>query len=150
MKKKLYIDLDGVMCDYVASRDRDLEKSPYVKYPQSASGFFEGLKPIKGAIETFRKLEEHFDVWILTRPSVLNTRSYSGKAVWITVNLGVPVLEKTVMCCDKSLLKGDYLIDDQTEHGQPEFEGEHIHFDTEKFPDWDTVYKYLVPGETLS
>jgi len=143
-KPRLYIDLDGVLCDYVTARDRDLKESPYVLFPQSSDGFFENLEPIHGSIETFKKLQEHYDVWILTRPSVLNTRSYSGKAVWITVHLGVEVLEKTVMACDKSLLMGDYLIDDQTEHGQTEFEGEHIHFDTDKFPDWNSVYKYLV------
>ena len=43
----------------------------------------------------------------------------------------------------KNLNKGDYIIDDRTKRGVDKFDGEHIHFGTEKFPDWDTVIKYL-------
>ena len=45
----------------------------------------------------------------------------------------------------KNLNVGDYLIDDRTKHGVPEFSGEHIHFGTEEFPDWRTVTAYLRP-----
>ena len=49
------------------------------------------------------------------------------------------------MCCDKSLLKGDFLIDDTLEYGQTEFEGELLHFGSgNKFPDWKTVVDYLM------
>lgn len=48
------------------------------------------------------------------------------------------------MSPDKSLLKGDYLIDDQGNAGQENFEGEWIHFKTEKFPDWKSVVDYLM------
>ena len=54
------------------------------------------------------------------------------------------MLNQMILCPDKSLVKGDYLIDDDNRHGQTEFEGEHIHFGTEQFPDWDSVCEYLV------
>ena len=38
---------------------------------------------------------------------------------------------------------GDYLIDDRLRNGAEKFNGEHIHFGTEKFPDWNSVLKYL-------
>ena len=40
---------------------------------------------------------------------------------------------------------GDYLTDDRLKKGAGQFTGEHIHFGTEKFPDWDSVLKYLLP-----
>ena len=40
---------------------------------------------------------------------------------------------------------GDYLIDDRTKNGAGEFSGELIQFGTNKFPDWNTVLKYLKP-----
>jgi 5'(3')-deoxyribonucleotidase len=48
------------------------------------------------------------------------------------------------MAPNKSFLKGDYLIDDMGNAGQEEFEGEWIHFKTEKFPNWETVVEYLM------
>jgi 5'-nucleotidase len=51
--------------------------------------------------------------------------------------------ERTILCTDKSLLKGDYLIDDQTNHGQKDFEGELIHFATKEFPNWNSVLNFF-------
>ncbi len=44
----------------------------------------------------------------------------------------------------KNLNIGDFLIDDRTKNGADRFTGEHIHFGTSKFPDWDTVVRYLM------
>jgi 5'-nucleotidase len=142
--KRIYVDLDGVMCDYVKLRDSDLKKYPNQPYPQSRSGFFIELEPIEGALEAYEELEKYYDVWILTRPSVQNMHSYTEKVMWVRMKQGMEVQEKVIMACDKSLLKGDYLIDDDTKHGQPQFEGEHIHFGSDKFPDWKSVLNYLV------
>jgi 5'(3')-deoxyribonucleotidase len=49
-----------------------------------------------------------------------------------------------VLCGDKSLLKGEYLIDDTNTAGQSDFEGEWIHFGSDKFPNWDSVVEYLM------
>ena len=36
-----------------------------------------------------------------------------------------------------------HLIDDRTANGAGEFKGELIHFGSNKYPDWDTIIKYL-------
>jgi 5'(3')-deoxyribonucleotidase len=143
-KKRLYIDMDGVLCDFKTPFIKAIGENPGQRYPHSQYGFFLALEPIKDAIESFKKLEEYFDVWILTRPSIQNPLCYTEKAIWVREKLGLETQRKTVMACDKSLLKGDFLVDDTTEYGQTEFEGEFIHFDTEKFPDWKTVVEYLI------
>ncbi|QVJ82180.1 sigma-70 family RNA polymerase sigma factor [Xylanibacter ruminicola] len=43
----------------------------------------------------------------------------------------------------KDLCLGDYLIDDRGKNGTSEFSGEWIEFGSEKFPDWESVLKYL-------
>lgn len=141
----LLFDMDGVLCNYMKSREEGLIQNPHQTYPQSEFGFFTNMEPMEGAIEAFRELEKHYQCYILTRPSTKNLLCYSEKAAWIRDNLGYHVLENLIICCDKSMVKGDFLIDDMTEHGQTEFEGEHIHFGTEKFPDWKTVVEYLEP-----
>ena len=137
--------MDGVLADFITPFQKEIEKNPKQPYPHSQYGFFMNLEPIKDSIEYFKKLEEHFDMWILTRPSVQNPLCYTEKALWVKEKLGIDIQYKTIMCCDKSLLKGDFLIDDTLEYGQTEFEGELIHFGSEKFPDWKTVFNYLIP-----
>jgi hypothetical protein len=43
------------------------------------------------------------------------------------------------------LLRGDFIVDDRTRRGVDRFEGEHVHFGTERFPNWATVLEYLRP-----
>jgi len=52
--------------------------------------------------------------------------------------------KRLILSHHKHLNKGDYIIDDRTKNGVEHFEGEHIHFGTEQFPDWDSVCGYLV------
>ena len=143
--KVVCIDMDGVLCDYDNSWRDGIGRHPDQPFPQSEFGFFSNLRPYPGAIESFRELDQHFKVYILTRPSNRNLSSYSEKAGWVRDKLGEHVLENLILCCDKSMVKGDYLIDDMTAHGQSEFEGEHIHFGRGKFPDWKSVMNYLEP-----
>lgn len=131
--------MDGVLCDFKSAAINALEKTPEQRYPQARWGFFLGLKPIPGAIDAFRKLSEKYDVWILTRPSPQNVNCYTEKAQWVWNNLGEEVVEKVIMSCDKNLLKGDFLIDDN----QWDFEGRLIKFGSTEFPDWNSVLKFF-------
>jgi len=138
-KKRIYIDMDGVICDYMKAFNTETG----LKYPQSKWGFFLKLEPIPGAIEAINLLRLEWDVWILTRPSFKNVTSWTEKAQWIWDHLGYDMVEKTIMCGDKSLLIGDILIDDTSTAGQPNFRGEWIHFGKPNFENWDKVLKHL-------
>jgi len=147
MMKRLYIDMDGVLCDFKKAYDYQLQINPTQPYPQSQYGFFIDLEPISGALDSVKRLQEYFDVWILTRPSVHNLSCYTEKAQWIRKYLGFDMQVKLIICTDKSLLKGHYLVDDQVEHGQTGFEGKHLHFGTKEFPDWKSIEIYLMKNK---
>ena len=51
---------------------------------------------------------------------------------------------------DKSLFSGKALIDDRVKYGVTKFKGEHIHFGSDKFPNWESVLKYLNCNEKNS
>jgi 5'(3')-deoxyribonucleotidase len=139
MKKIIYIDLDGVICDFEKAFKQSQITNPQQPYPQSSWGFFSTLEPIEGAIESIKKLQENFDVWIASAPSVYNLNCYTEKAFWVRQNLGFEMQSKLILITNKSLLKGNFLIDNEIN----KFDGKLIHFGSEKFPNWNSVLELL-------
>jgi 5'(3')-deoxyribonucleotidase len=99
---------------------------------------------MEGAIEAFNKLSEKYEVYILTAPSWENPSCYTDKRLWVGKYLGDVAYKRLIISNDKSLFTGRALIDDRTKYGVTEFRGEHIHFATDKFPDWKSVLEYLI------
>lgn len=144
MKKIVYIDLDGVIFDFLKAHREALEENPRQPFPQSQLGFFLNLEPIKDAIYSVERLFEKFDVYFLTAPSTKNPLCYTEKRLSIEKHFGFEACKKLIICENKSLLKGHYLIDDRFDtHKQNEFDGELILFGSEKFLDWISVLKYF-------
>lgn len=144
MNKKIMIDMDDVLCDFSGAKYERLSKFPEMAYPQSQMDFFRTLKPLPRAIESFLTLSDIYDVYILTAPSIMNPLSYTEKRLWVEDNLGLQYVSRLIICSDKSLLNGDYLIDDNvTGNMQDYFRGEFIHFGSEEFKDWEKVMDYF-------
>ena len=140
-KKRIYVDMDDTLCHFEKAFHKAVALNPKQPFPQSQWGFFLGLEPYDGAIEGLRKLEEKYDVWILTKPSTRNLNCYTEKAKWIYDHFGQDIVDKLIICPDKALLKGDYLIDDKI---WSDFEGEQLHFLSDEYPDWEAVVNYLM------
>lgn len=140
MKKKVvYVDMDGVLCDYIG-RCNELGIDP--EEAKHLPGFFSSLKPIKGAIEAYRKLHKLYDVYILTAASWKNPAACAEKIEW--VNQYLPEAYKRVIFShNKHLCQGDYLIDDRAKCGADLFEGQWIQFGSDLFPDWDSVLTFI-------
>lgn len=145
-KQIIYIDMDGVLCNFNDARDKALLKNPDNKYPQSEYNFFRKLKPIKRSKDIVKWLinSPRYDVYILTTPSIKNPMSYTEKAMWVKKHYGEEMLNKLIISPNKGLNKGDYLIDDNLSGGgQETFKGKLIHFGSEEFTDWHDVLVYL-------
>jgi 5'(3')-deoxyribonucleotidase len=137
--------MDDTICDFTKAHKR--LKTPDIKYTQSQMDFFRKLEPINGAIPSVKRLGEKFDVWFLTRPSYMNPLCYTEKRLWIEDHFGVKWCERLILCPDKSLMIGDYLIDD---YPWPEFEGKQVLFGSKEYPDWNKiVFKFNWEIETI-
>jgi 5'-nucleotidase len=142
----LYIDMDGVMCDFYKAKEKALKINPHNKFPQSEYGFFTNLEPINNAIYSIKRLMESdsFEVYVLTAPSIFNPLCYTEKRVWIEKHFGMDLVRNMIITPNKGLSKGDILIDDNTKGcGQNMFEGELIHFGSDRFPNWNEILIYL-------
>lgn len=145
MKKKIvYIDMDGVLCDFAEAKQKCLEDFPEMEYPQCQMDFFRQLLVIPGAYAAVAALDKVYDVYILSSPSYKNPMSYTEKMLWVKDHFGEKFVRRLILSKHKHLNIGDYLIDDRLANGADKFTGEHIHFDTEQFPDWNSVLRYLL------
>lgn len=146
-QKRIYVDMDGVLADIAKINAKKLAENPDMKYPQSQYGYFMEMEQIPDAINAVKSLADHFDIWFLSAPSWKNPLSLAEKNYWIRNNFGIEWAEKLILCSDKSLLIGDYLIDDNREgRGQDKFTGEFIYF---KDITWVEVYEYIIKKENL-
>lgn len=143
MKKKkiLYLDMDGPLANFDSGVGREnFEENPPEMFLQ---GFFRNLKVVPGAREAVTELLklEDLDIYIGSKHTTSNIHCASEKVGWIIEHF--PELEKKMLLiCDKTLLKGDYLIDDDLRWKG--FDGLFIHFDPKDAENsWQTILTFL-------
>jgi 5'(3')-deoxyribonucleotidase len=144
--KRLFFDMDNVLVDFQSGLDKVNEKTKqeYEGRLDEIPGIFGLMEPIQGAIEAVHKLSEKYDVFILSTAPWKNPSAWSDKVSWVTKYFDDVFHKKMIITHRKDLCKGDYLIDDRGKNGTSEFEGEWIHFGTDRFPDWQSVLEYLM------
>ena len=151
MKKIVYVDMDNVLVDFESAFPK-LPKEILDKYENDEDdipGIFALMEPMPGAIESFIELTSHFETYILSTAPWNNPSAWTDKLLWVKNNLGNHAFKSLILTHHKNLNNGDYLIDDRTKRGVDRFAGEHIHFGTKKFPNWQSVIKYLRLKEQL-
>ena len=147
--KVLYIDMDNVLVDFKSGIDRldEQTKELFADRLDEVPGIFSLMDPMPGAIAAYRELSRKYDTYILSTAPWLNASAWSDKINWVHQYLGIgtdeAVHKRLILSHHKNLNMGDYLIDDRTTNGVEKFTGEHIHFGTEQYPDWDAVLGYL-------
>ena len=145
MKKILYIDMDNVLVNF-ASAFPKLSSEILTEYDSrldDVPDIFSLMEPMPGAVEAFKELSEKFDTYILSTSPWANPSAWSDKLIWVKNYLGPSANKRLILSHHKNLNAGDFLIDDRTKNGVNEFKGEHLHFGTPKFPDWNAVVAYL-------
>ena len=141
----LYIDMDNVLVDF-PSAFKKLNKEKLKEYKgrlDEVPGIFSLMEPLEGAKDAFDVLAAEYDTYILSTAPWENPSAWSDKLLWVKNHLGNAAYKRLILSHHKNLNAGNFLIDDRTKNGSGEFGGEHIHFGTDKFPDWKTVVRYL-------
>ena len=136
MKQIVYLDMDGVLADYKAALEAGNK-------PEDKA-FFRYLAVMPGAVQAFRELQAlGFDVYILTTAPWSKIHASSEKREWVEKHLGEGAFKRLIITHRKDLNRGDFLVDDRTENGAAEFEGQHIHFGQPPFQGWPETMAFF-------
>lgn len=132
----ILVDMDGVLADM----DSHLEKKWFAEHPDfpppserldwnfeswvpehlheamwdlmHTEGFFYEIPEMPGARDAMHKMAERHDVFICTSP-VLSRHCALEKWDWVSEHLGPEWTRKMIITADKTIIHGDYLIDDK-------------------------------------
>lgn len=145
-KKILYIDMDNVLVDFQSGIEKlDAKtKDNFLDKYDDVPGIFSLMDPMKDAVSSFNLLANKYDTYILSTAPWKNPSAWSDKLLWVQKYLGDKAYKRLIISHHKNMNKGHYLIDDREKNGAIKFEGEHIKFGSDKFPDWQSVLNYLL------
>ena len=138
--------MDNVLVDFQSSFPKIPENllTEYEGRLDEVPNIFSLMEPMPGAIEAYKKLSKLFDTYILSTSPWENPSAWSDKLVWVKKYIGSDAHKRLILTHHKNLNQGDFLVDDRTKNGADKFQGEHIHFGTPEFPDWERVLEYLM------
>ena len=144
--KILYIDMDGVLVNFQTGIDRltEQQRQEYLGREDECPGIFGLMEPQPGAVDAFNELSQLFDTYVLSTAPWENDTAWTDKLNWVKKYLRQPAYKRLILSHNKHLNAGDFLVDDRLANGADRFTGEHIHFRTDRFPDWASVVKYLL------
>ena len=101
--------MDGVIVDFVSALELQSEETlkEYEGRLDEIPGLFGQMKPMPGALDAVRKLNEKYDCYILSTAPWRNPSAWSDKVEWITKHLEDVFYKKMVITHCKHLCKGD-------------------------------------------
>lgn len=141
---RVFVDMDGVLVDFDGyMKETGLTSETIKKTPHA----YWKMKPMPEAIKAIHSLlGMGHDVWIATKPPTGIAYAYADKVTWVLDY--IPELKrKIVITHDKSLLRGDVLIDDRPHKANVDkFQGKVIHFGSPLWPDWSEVLFWFRAG----
>ena len=148
LKKLLYIDLDGVIADFISAMHSHPLKEipPYDEHPDTIPNIFQNLNPLPNSIQAVNTLlnSDKYEIYFLSTAPWNNPSAWTDKRLWLEEQFGDIVNRKLILTHRKDLIRGDILIDDRPNNGADKFQGEWIRFGSEKFPNWNEILKYLL------
>ena len=163
MKKILYVDMDETVANFekrmvelfpftapIFNEEESYENGVIIEDCMMKSPrMFRDLEPIEGAIDSVKRLSQHFEIYFLSTPFWEVPESFMDKRHWLEEHFGEMCYKRLILSHRKDLNLGAYLVDDRLANGSENFLGEHIHFDTPEFPNWKVVEEYLMQEEKI-
>ena len=144
-----YIGLDGVLADTASAEETltEEEKKDFKGHIEDTPGLYRRISPMPGAVEDFKRLSRHYDLYILTTGPWDNEEVWSDKIKWVKKHLGIYGYKRVIMTHRKDLNEGQLLVDSNAQKGSAQFEGTWLQFGREPVKNWDKTIRYLLGPE---
>lgn len=142
MPKIVFVDLDGVLANFDGAITSGILQDPPEMFEP---GFFRNLEILDGAKEAINELlaNKNLEIYVGSKMTSKVTTCASEKMEWVKEHFP-GLLRNMVLCCDKKLLRGDFLIDDDVERWGHKFKGAFIHFDrTKPKQEWQRISDFF-------
>lgn len=125
---KFFVPIEERTTFYVKEQYPD-ELKTLVSEITGKPGFFRDMMPVKGGREALTEMEKMgFELFICTSPLSRYRNCVLEKFEWAEKHLGSSWVDRIILTRDKTLIKADYLIDDN-----PKIEGVEIK------PGWEHI-----------
>lgn len=137
--ERIIIDMDEVMSDTMGAMIQWYEKehglpidygrmlgTGWVKgFPEHhqemiwgrllSPGFFRDLPVMKDAVDVIREMNKHYEVFIVSAATEF-PNSLKDKLEWLLEHFPFLTWKQLVLCGDKRVIQGDYMIDDHVKN----------------------------------
>ncbi len=143
--KRILVDMDGVLADVyhrfkelyrletgkIISDDEITGKTEFEAFPNvynwvTAPGFFRNLPLIEGSRQGLERLNHAYHVVVVSMATEY-PHCLTDKQLWLEEHFPFLSWKQVVLCGDKSLIKGDLMIDDHLKN-LDYFDGETLMF----------------------
>ena len=139
--------MDNVLVDFRSSfkfLDTDI-KTKFHGNLDNVPNIFSKMTPLEGAIESYIRLSDKYDTYILSTAPWDNPTAWSDKLKWVKHYIGEKAKKRLILSHNKHLNLGEYLIDDRPKNGASEFKGEWLHFGEDGvYKTWEDIVDYLL------
>ena len=98
--------------EYYGKRIYDLPGIEHMRDELRKPGFFRNLPAMKDAREVIEELYENYEVYVVTAATEFK-HSFTDKWEWLEEHMPFIHWERIVFCGNKSIVHGDYMIDDK-------------------------------------
>ena len=97
--------MDNVLVDFPSgiSKISKALQSQYEDRLDEVPGIFSLMDPLKGAIESYKKLSQKFDTYILSTAPWKNSSGWSDKNEWVKKHLGDVAFKRLILSHHKNL-----------------------------------------------
>jgi 5'(3')-deoxyribonucleotidase len=105
MKKIVYVDMDNVLVDFRSGIDRltPAELMEYEGRYDEVPHIFSKMDPMKDAIESYARLCDKFDTYILSTSPWENPTALNDKLEWVKRHLGKYAYKRLILSHNKHL-----------------------------------------------
>ena len=141
--------MDNVLVDTLLILNAIDMAGQTVAKPDQIPGIFRDLPPVPGAIDAVNKLNDYYELYILSTAPWQNVSAWQDKLIWLQHHFGddekSPFYKRVILAHDKSLARtpGGILVDDRPYHGSSgwddaEMDSQWIQYGYEPKMTWQT------------